>query len=179
MIDGEIVVPKVWRSEMGGIIIFLILTFVAYSLSSYWESGAIIRGRLFTIGDTSIYLSLPWLYLIPFASLVLTYVKMYNVRYSIDKRGIETRIGILSLNQKITRVRFEDVRSAETYQSLLDRMLYIGTVKVGTAATGQTEIEFKGIDAPEEVQDLIQRERDSRQKASRRNFHHDQQKVNI
>ena len=57
-------------------------------------------------------------------------------------------------------MRFDDIRSAETDQTILERLLNVGDVEVGTAATSEIEIVFAGVAAPQEVQDMIQRERD-------------------
>jgi len=46
---------------------------------------------------------------------------------------------------------------------------------VGTAATGTLEITLKGIAAPEEVLEMIQRERDNRQKTAQTSSNSSQQ----
>ena len=91
-------------------------------------------------------------------------LKIYNVRYCVDKRGVEARTGILSNNQRITRVRYEDIRSLDTHQSLLDRFLDIGQVEVSTAASSAVEMVLAGIAVPEDVKRMLERERDKRQK---------------
>jgi uncharacterized membrane protein YdbT with pleckstrin-like domain len=88
---------------------------------------------------------------------------MYNVRFIVDERGIEARVGILSTHQTITRIRYEDVRSVETRQSILDRLLNIGSIDVGTASTGYVEVTLLGVANPLEIQEMIQQERDRRQ----------------
>ena len=164
MIRSELVIPKVWRSEIKGVCLFLFFSVLSVWLSSTFP-GSIITGKLFSIGSTTLMLSLPLYWFIPFLTIMFTIVRIYNVRYVIDNRGIEAKTGILSMHQRITRVRYEDIRSIELEQTLLERMLDIGDVEISTAATGAVEIIFQGIAAPQEVQDMLQRERDSRQKA--------------
>lgn len=167
MLNKQIIVPRVWRSELTHVIIFLVLCIVCVVLSNQYPA-TVIKGRLFSIGSYSMYLSLPLLWFFPFGSLLAAVFKIYNVKYILDSRGIEARVGILALHQKITRVRYEDIRSVDTEQTLLERFLDIGTVLIGTAATDTTEINLRGVAAPKELQEMIQNERDRRQKVLRK-----------
>jgi len=163
MAKTGVVVPKTWRSELNRTILFFVLLIKSIAFS-HWYPGSVITGEIISIGDTQLLLSLPLFWLVPATSLGNVLMKIYNVRYVVDGRGIETRVGILALNQRITRVRYQDIRSVETEQTVVERALNIGTVYIGTAATGAIEIAFSGIAAPKEVQDMIQRERDRRQR---------------
>lgn len=159
MNKGRIVIPKVWRSEIRILIGFWI-SCLACMLLSWKFPGSVISGRLLTIGGRSLDLTLPMFAIVPFVLLALAAIRIYDVRYVIDSRGLESRIGILGFHQRTVRVRFNDIRSAETEQTLLERVFDVGDVEVGTAATADIEIVFEGVAAPHEVQDMIQRERD-------------------
>jgi uncharacterized membrane protein YdbT with pleckstrin-like domain len=161
-VKNIIVIPKAWRSEITLLCVFIILTITSIYLS-YELPGSIISGELFSIGGYALELRFPLFWLFPFGTLFLAVFRIYNVRYTVDERGIETRVGVLWTHQNIVRIRYEDILSIETTQSLLDRFLCIGNVWVGTAATGGTEIVMQGIGAPFEVQEMIQGERDIRQ----------------
>jgi len=87
---------------------------------------------------------------------------IYDGYFKIDNRGVELKTGVLSINQKIVRVRYEDIRSIEVAQSILDRVLDVGTIGVASAATEGIEIAYNGVAAPREIQDLMQSERDRR-----------------
>lgn len=167
MADRYLVIPKVWRSELALLGAFVLLSVAAIMLSDKFP-GSIIRGDLFSFGPNRIILSLPLFWLVPLCTLLLAVQRIYNVRYTMDGSGIQTKVGILALNQTITRIRFEDVRSVETHQSLLERMLDIGSVGVGTAAEAGIEIEMLGIAAPYAVQQLVQKEREKRLKLARK-----------
>lgn len=156
-------VPKTWRSEIKRLLIFAVLCVVSYYLTQYFP-GSIITGSLFSLFGYTLYLSLPLFWFMPLLAAGNAFFRVYNVRFLIDNRGIKSQTGILALRQRITRIRFEDIRSIETEQSILDRMLNIGDVEIGTAATGGIEIVFQGVAAPLEVQIMIQTERDHRQK---------------
>lgn len=166
MVKNELVIPKVWRSEIKMVALFFFFSFLCVIISRSW-GWSVLSAPVFTIGGTTIMLTLPIFWFVPFITLMMAVVHIYNVRYSVNSRGVEAKIGILSLNQRVTTVRYEDIRSLETEQTLLDRMLDIGRVEISTAATGSIEIIFAGIAVPEEVQDMLQRERDSRRKQRR------------
>jgi uncharacterized membrane protein YdbT with pleckstrin-like domain len=161
--NGQVVIPKTWRSEVGRSTIFLFLCGLSIILSRQFP-GSVINGKLFTIGPSTFFLSLPLYGLMPLTWLGDVTYRIYNVRYAVDGRGIEGRVGILSLKQSITRLRFEDIRSIEVDQSLLDRILNVGDLQIGTAATSGVEMVLSGIAAPYEVQDMMQKERDGRQR---------------
>ena len=155
-------IRKVWRSELRGVISFAAVGALSVYLSNKF-SATVINGELFTVNGETLFLKLPILWLAPagwFSALVF---RIYNVRYSADTLGIEAREGILSMSQKITRIRYEDVRSIETDQTLFERLLDVGTVEVGTAGTAGVEMIMEGISAPNAVQDFIQNERERRQ----------------
>lgn len=155
----KITVPKVWRSEVGLLAAFIFFGTAAYFLTIR-HPGSVITGDIIKLESFQLSLTLPLYWLMPFFVLILGVARVYNVKYVIDSRGLEAKVGILSLNQRITRILYNDIRSAETDQTLLQRVLNIGDVEVGTAATAEIEIVFSGISAPQEVQNIIQRERD-------------------
>ena len=165
MVRSELLIPKVWRSELWGVALFLFLCGLSIWLSAEFPS-TVIQGKLFSISSMVVMLRLPVLWLIPFGALVIVMARIYNVRYTMDARGVEALVGRLSLSQRITRVRYEDIRSVEIDQTLWERILDIGTVQISTAANSGVEVILEGIAAPQEVQDMLQRERDSRQKAA-------------
>ncbi|NDC38649.1 MAG: PH domain-containing protein [Proteobacteria bacterium] len=164
MNTGTIVMYKVWRSEAPALLMLGVLCAGAIQLSRMFPS-LVVRGRLFEVGGTAVTLALPILWLIPVAWLSMILFRIYNVRYVADSRGIEARSGILSFAQQITRVRYEDVRSIESEQSILERLLDVGTVWIGTAASTGVEVHLAGVAAPKSVQEFIQNERDRRQLA--------------
>ena len=162
-----VVIPKVWRSEIGRLGVFALLCVVSVVLSRYFPRS-IIYGELITIGSTRIDLGLPLFWLCPAFALFELIFRIYNVRYEVNTRYIEARIGRLSFHQRLVRIRYEDIRGVETDQSLLERFLDIGNVNVGSAATDGMEVAMAGISAPLEVQEMIQSERDKRLKLQKR-----------
>ena len=164
MIDGQVRLRRSWLSQLKRFGVFIVLCVACVVLSQNFP-GSVITGRFITVGDTTIYLSIPLFSFLPLYALMMLIYPIYDALFTIDNRGLETRYGIISLQQKIVRIRYEDVRSIELQQSLLDRALNIGDVGIGSAATGKIEIVFDGVASPKEVQRMIQQERDRRLRA--------------
>lgn len=158
----QIAVPRIWRSQLDRVALLLVLIGAGIWLSHRYP-GSVISGVLFSVGQSRVVLRLPLFWLLPFALYVHSIVRLYNVRYVISGRGIEARTGILGLQQTTTVLRFEDIRSVEIRQGVLDRFLDVGTLEMGTSATSLVEAVFSGIAHPREVQNLITAERDRRQ----------------
>jgi uncharacterized membrane protein YdbT with pleckstrin-like domain len=163
MAPGErIVLFRSWRSECWLLIVFFVTSVLSPVLSSKL-TWTVIHGPLFSWGATRVFLALPLFWLIPATVLSLALYRVYNVKYVIDDKGVECWSGILALKQRITRVRFDDIRGVETDQSILGRVLNFGDVELGTAGTGQIEAILRGIVSPKTIQELIQDARDRHQ----------------
>lgn len=167
MSNAVLVIPRVWRAELARMVMFFGSLVGAVFLSKLFP-GSVISGVLFSLGDSTIVLTLPLWWLLPLGVLGSLVWRIYNVRYLIDSKGIECREGILSINLRSTRIAYEDVRSIETEQTLIGRFLDFGDILIGTAATGGIEIWFEGIGSPKEVQEIIQSERERRQQRNQR-----------
>jgi len=155
-----------WRSQLLMLMGFFLTCILAMLGSNYKHlDWTVLDGKLFAIGNTEVWLSLPLLTLVPGAVLGHILFYMYNSRYIIDHRGVEAQIGLVSLSLRQPRVRFEDIRGVEPKQSLLERILGIGSVLIGSAMSIEVEIVMEGVPDPRAVQLLIQTERDRRLRA--------------
>ncbi|RMD88144.1 MAG: PH domain-containing protein [Candidatus Dadabacteria bacterium] len=166
MIDGKITIRRAWRSQIPKLVIYFALCVASIILSRKFP-GTIIHGKLFSIGSITIWLRFPLFTLLPLWGLLNVIYPIYDALFTIDGNGVEMRKGILSLRQNIIRVRYEDIRVIEVQQTLLERILNIGAVEVGSAATGKIEIVFDRISSPHELQRAIQAEKDARLKRAR------------
>lgn len=167
MTEGQIVIAKVWRSELKLFTVFFLACILSVVLSKHFP-GSVVSGELITIGSYRVMMALPLFWLIPLLTLGMALFRIYDVKYVLDGTGIETRIGILSTFQRVTRVHYEDIRSAETEQSITERMMDIGDIFIGTSAQAGIEIAMEGVAHPAEILDMINRERDRRQKIMQR-----------
>lgn len=172
MAEKRLVIYKSWRSEYIVFACLIVSLVLSVALSKIFPS-TVITGELFKIGDETYYLSFPIFWIIPFGLFLMSILHIYDVRYYLTSKGIEMEIGILSLKKRSVKIRYEDVRSVETIQTLIDRIINIGNVEIGTSATGAIEVIFAGVASPVEIQQIVQREKDRRiamQKASGSNF---------
>ena len=153
-----------WRCQLFHLIGFLILCYLSV-LCSHWAPLTVIRGPLFSLGNTTYFLDLPVLSLIPAAMLGKILLYMYNSKYIIDDNGVEAQVGLVSLNLRQPRLRYEDIRGVEPNQTIWERILGIGTVLIGSAMTDDVEITMSGVANPRAIQLLINSERDRRVRA--------------
>jgi uncharacterized membrane protein YdbT with pleckstrin-like domain len=150
-----------WRSQvlnLCGLFLLFILTVVV----SRYVPALVVAGSLFSLGDTTYFLHLPVLTLIPGALLGKILINIYDAKYIIDDRGVEAQIGLVSMNLRQPRLRWEDIRGVEPNQTIWERLLGIGSVLIGSAMTQDVEIVMSGVANPRAVQLLIGGERDRR-----------------
>ena len=150
-----------WRSQMGNIIAFVLLSFATVYLSNGPLSFMVLKGKLFPLGNDMLWLHFPVLIMIPAYFLMRVLVAVYDSKFIIDDRGVEAHLGLVSFNLRQPRLRYEDIRGVEPTQTLVERMLGIGTLLVGSAMTFEVEIVMEGIDNPRAMQELINRARDA------------------
>ncbi len=85
--------------------------------------------------------------------LVVTFliglVRRLATTYTISSHRLTIRIGLLS--KELHETRLERVQNVSTNQSLLERVLGIGTVDFDTAGTAGFDFAFRGISNPQEI----------------------------
>lgn len=74
--------------------------------------------------------------------------------YEITPESVVARHGIISRN--VTRIRIADIRTLSLRQSLLGRLLNYGSVLIGTADTGGTELTMRDVTSPSALVELIE-----------------------
>lgn len=153
-----------WRSQL-----FLILGYFCLCIAVVWvcrlfPQVTIVKGRLLSYGSHQLDLFLPWPIFFPGFVLGKVLLYIYNSKYIIDERGVEAQIGLVSLNLRQPRLRYEDIRGIEPQQTLWERILGIGSVLIGSAMTQDVEIVMTGVSNPRAIQLLISGERDKRLK---------------
>jgi uncharacterized membrane protein YdbT with pleckstrin-like domain len=82
-------------------------------------------------------------------SLLIGFVRRAATHYTITDRRLYIRRGILSRKEQHTVI--ERVQNVETRQSLLERLLRVGTVDFDTAATDDSVFAFVGVASPKRV----------------------------
>ncbi len=145
-----------WRSQLWNLILYAITCILTIVLSLKFPTIFVIKGPLFYGYD----LALPWFVLVPGFILGKILITVYNSRYIIDETGVEAQVGLVSFYLRQPRLRYEDIRGVEPEQSLLERILHIGRVLIGSAMMAEVEIVMEGVPDPRAIQLLINKERD-------------------
>ena len=155
-----------WRSQAGNLFLFAVTAILAVQISKN-VAWSVVHGQLFAIGDAKIFLSLPLAALVPLFFLVRAFAAIYDAVYLVDDSGVEARIGYASTMFRRPRLRLEDIRGVEPVQTILQRVLGIGDVLVGSAMTEGVEIVMEGVADPCGVQQLISERMEARIKTLR------------
>jgi uncharacterized membrane protein YdbT with pleckstrin-like domain len=87
--------------------------------------------------------------------IVVGFVRRMATRYLISTRRLQIRRGIVS--RKVQEARLDRVQNVNTSQSILERLLQVGTVDFDTAGTGDSDFAFRGVSQPEHVVEAVAR----------------------
>lgn len=155
-----------WRSQILNLAILFVLFILTVVITRYIPA-LVVAGSLFKIGGTTFFLYLPILTLLPGAMLGKILINMYDAKYIIDEQGVEAQIGLVSMNLRQPKLRWEDIRGVEPNQTIWERLLGIGSVLIGSAMTQDVEIVMSGVANPRAIQLLIGGERDRKLKELR------------
>ena len=83
------------------------------------------------------------------------HVKRTATDYAVTTQRLYIRRGILS--KRVQQTRIGRVQNVNTHQSLLERILHVGTVEFDTAGTDDAEFRFAGISDPSGVVAAVDR----------------------
>ena len=87
--------------------------------------------------------------------LVLGYVKRLFTTYTISNHRLHIRRGIVSRREQQTQIN--RVQNVNTDQSVLERLMQVGTVDFDTAAGDDYQFAFAGVADPAEVVEAVHR----------------------
>ena len=85
--------------------------------------------------------------------LVVGLLKRIATTYAITNRRLYIRRGIVA--RHVQQARLERVQNVNVNQSVLQRLLQVGTVDFDTAGTGDSDFAFKGVAQPERVMESV------------------------
>jgi uncharacterized membrane protein YdbT with pleckstrin-like domain len=95
-----------------------------------------------------------WLAL--FALVVLVgFLRRVSTRYTITNQRLRIQRGLLSKHVQQTRI--ERVQNVNTSQSVVERVLRVGTVDFDTAGTDDSDFTFVGVGSPHQVVEAVDR----------------------
>lgn len=90
------------------------------------------------------------------ALLVLAgFVKRMATVYTITNQRLRIKRGILA--KKVQQTRIDRVQNVNTDQSVVERLLRVGTVDFDTAGTDDSDFTFAGVSSPSKVVEAVDR----------------------
>jgi uncharacterized membrane protein YdbT with pleckstrin-like domain len=116
--------------------------------------GALVVGAIGYVLD-GIGLAIGLFLLIEALVLAAGFIKRFATVYTITTQRLRIKHGIIARNVQQTDI--ERVQNVNTNQSVLERMLQVGTVDFDTAGTGDSDFKFAGVEDPEEVVAAVDR----------------------
>jgi uncharacterized membrane protein YdbT with pleckstrin-like domain len=87
--------------------------------------------------------------------LVVGFLKRIGTHYVVTNERLHIRRGLIS--RHIQETRLERVQNVNTNQSIVERILQIGTVDFDTAGSGDFDFSFTGVAQPERVVAAVDR----------------------
>jgi len=131
-----------WRSQLGHFVLWLPLALIPLVVAVALDANG--RGTGLPV----------WQWFLVSAVLVIIVVavdaiRRYAVFYAVTTQRLRVRTGILSRNEQTTR--FDRIQNVDVRQSLMDRLLRVGTVDFDTAGASERpdHFEFRGIADPQ------------------------------
>jgi len=147
-----------WRSILGhylkGLVLVVLLAAIAAGVSRLAEDEV----------RTS------WIVVVAIVAFVLVlivgWLKRLATTYTITTHRLVIRRGILSRAEQHSRI--DRIQNISTRQSVLERLLRVGTVEFDTAAGEDDDLDFAGVGSPHDVVDAVrQAQRQSPEVAAR------------
>jgi len=87
--------------------------------------------------------------------LAAGFIRRFATVYTITSQRLRIKRGIIARNVQQTDIA--RVQNVNTSQSVLERMLQVGTVDFDTAGTGDSDFKFAGVEDPQEVVAAVDR----------------------
>jgi uncharacterized membrane protein YdbT with pleckstrin-like domain len=82
-------------------------------------------------------------------TVVIGFIKRVATEYTITDRRLHIKRGIIARHTQETQIH--RAQNVNTYQSVIDRLLQVGTVNFDTAGSGDYDFAFVGVSDPEDV----------------------------
>jgi uncharacterized membrane protein YdbT with pleckstrin-like domain len=136
-----------WRSTLGFYLKGLLLALVA----------AAIAAGVTRVADDEVKESIVSAVFIGIVvvTILVGFVKRMTTTYSITNQRLRIRKGLVA--QRVQQTRIERVQNVNTSQSVLERVLQVGTVDFDTAGTDDSDFKFIGVSEPGDVVKAVDR----------------------
>jgi uncharacterized membrane protein YdbT with pleckstrin-like domain len=121
------------------------------SILGYYLKGLVVAVILGAIGwaASGIELGIGLFLLAEAIVLVAGFLKRFATVYTITTQRLRIKRGIIARHVQQTDI--DRVQNVNTNQSVLERIIQVGTVDFDTAGTGDSDFKFAGVEDPQEV----------------------------
>ncbi|NMC20383.1 MAG: PH domain-containing protein [Thermogutta sp.] len=96
--------------------------------------------------------------IIPLLTIIILILDRNSRVYTVTTTRVMSESGIIS--RRVSEVGTRDIRFIDLKQGVLQRLLGLGSVSIGSAGHAGVEVEFAGISNPQGVRDIIRRVKD-------------------
>ena len=129
-----------WRSTLTfyiqGLIVILVIAAIGLLVSSTGVGAGILAGGAALV-------------------VLVGFIRRIATVYTITNQRLRIKRGILS--KRIQQTRIDRVQNVNTDQSVLERLLRVGTVDFDTAGTDDSDFTFAGVSSPSRVVEAVDR----------------------
>jgi uncharacterized membrane protein YdbT with pleckstrin-like domain len=127
------------------------------SILAYYLKGLLAAVVVAAIGYLldGIGLAIGFFLLVEAIVLAAGFIRRFATVYTITTQRLRIKHGIIARHVQQTDIA--RVQNVNTTQSVLERMLQVGTVDFDTAGTGDSDFKFTGVEQPEEVVAAVDR----------------------
>jgi uncharacterized membrane protein YdbT with pleckstrin-like domain len=87
--------------------------------------------------------------------ILVGFIRRVATVYTITNQRLRIKRGILA--KRIQQTRIDRVQNVNTEQSVIDRLLRVGTVDFDTAGTDDSDFTFAGVSSPSRVVEAVDR----------------------
>jgi len=89
--------------------------------------------------------------------LILIYIRLNNSKFEIRRKCVRHMAGRYSLQQEVIEINYQDIGWVRVSQSILERLMDIGTIEIGAAHSHLPEISVDGRANPHKYANMIHR----------------------
>jgi uncharacterized membrane protein YdbT with pleckstrin-like domain len=87
--------------------------------------------------------------------LIAGFIRRFATVYMITSQRLRIKHGVVA--RRVLQTDIARVQNVNTNQSMLERLLSVGTVDFDTAGTGDSDFKFEGVEGPEAVVAAVDR----------------------
>lgn len=117
-------------------------------------AGALVAGAIGYALD-GIGLALGVFLLVEALVLAAGFIRRFATVYTITTQRLRIKHGIIA--RQVQQTDIDRVQNVNTNQSVLERLLQVGTVDFDTAGSGDSDFKFAGVEDPQEVVAAVDR----------------------